>query len=274
MRSACWATSVRITTFFAPTGPHGRAAVVRETLFLFAGSSEVYAVGPTGIAWRPSGSWQAADGYRPTAGTSCWPHPAPDGSVFCRTGGGARPAAKSWRSPGSATPPLDRTERHSSRPSASAGPTPAFERVTEALERGPVVPSPAVAGWSWCRLGAGASPFPAVLCLIRIACVIVDLESSPQLAVTDTALVVQGKTPRFPWGNAGARPAQRSFTKPFPPPGKGFVMFPWYNFQRASPGPCRLLRHRRRRPHRARRTRPQDRCRRAGAAPGRGRSRS
>ncbi|MFF2412571.1 hypothetical protein [Streptomyces sp. NPDC058092] len=34
---------------------------------MFAGSGEVYAVGPTGIAWRPSGSWQADDGYRPIA---------------------------------------------------------------------------------------------------------------------------------------------------------------------------------------------------------------
>ncbi|MGW7345285.1 hypothetical protein [Streptomyces sp. NPDC054854] len=50
-----------------PTGPHSCRAVVRETSFLFAGSGEVYAVGPTGIAWRPSGSWQADDGYRPIA---------------------------------------------------------------------------------------------------------------------------------------------------------------------------------------------------------------
>lgn len=50
-----------------PTGPHGCTAVVRETSFLLAGRGEVYAVGPTGIAWRPSGSWLADDGYRPIA---------------------------------------------------------------------------------------------------------------------------------------------------------------------------------------------------------------
>ncbi|MEE1768565.1 hypothetical protein PUR34_10435 [Streptomyces sp. JV185] len=50
-----------------PTGPHGCTAVVRETSFLFAGSGDVYAVGPSGVAWRPSGSWQADDGYRPIA---------------------------------------------------------------------------------------------------------------------------------------------------------------------------------------------------------------
>ncbi|MFJ6612501.1 hypothetical protein ACIQPT_19745 [Streptomyces sp. NPDC091289] len=48
-----------------PTGPYSCTAVVRETSFLFAGHGEVYAVGPIGIAWRPSGSWRADDGYRP-----------------------------------------------------------------------------------------------------------------------------------------------------------------------------------------------------------------
>lgn len=50
-----------------PTGPHGCTAVVRETSFLLASSGEVYAVRPTGIAWLPSGSWRADDGYRPIA---------------------------------------------------------------------------------------------------------------------------------------------------------------------------------------------------------------
>lgn len=50
-----------------PTGPHGCRAVVRETSFLLAGSGDVYAVGRTGIAWRPVGSWWADDGYRPIA---------------------------------------------------------------------------------------------------------------------------------------------------------------------------------------------------------------
>ncbi|MFE3761133.1 CDP-diacylglycerol diphosphatase [Streptomyces sp. NPDC059104] len=38
--------------------------------------------------------------------------------------------------------------------------------------------------------------------------------SQPGLPVAGLALVVQGKTPHFPWGNAGARPAQRSIRAP------------------------------------------------------------
>ncbi|MFF0445699.1 hypothetical protein ACFYT4_04615 [Streptomyces sp. NPDC004609] len=53
-----------------PTGPGGCTAVVREESFLLAGSGAVYAVGPTGIAWRESGSWRADDGYRPVASGS------------------------------------------------------------------------------------------------------------------------------------------------------------------------------------------------------------
>ncbi|MFF4371730.1 hypothetical protein [Streptomyces sp. NPDC001594] len=53
-----------------PTGPNGCTAVVRETSFLVLGSGDVYAVGPSRIGWRPSGSWMADDGHRPiTAGT-------------------------------------------------------------------------------------------------------------------------------------------------------------------------------------------------------------
>ncbi|MFH8727385.1 hypothetical protein [Streptomyces termitum] len=51
----------------SPTGPGGCTAVVREEAFLLAGSGEVYAVGPSGIAWGPSGSWRTDDGYRPVA---------------------------------------------------------------------------------------------------------------------------------------------------------------------------------------------------------------
>ncbi|MCX4902553.1 asparagine synthase-related protein [Streptomyces sp. NBC_00892] len=40
---------------------------------------------------------------------------------------------------------------------ADLGPSGALERAAEALERGPVTPATTVAGWSWCRLGAGAS---------------------------------------------------------------------------------------------------------------------
>ncbi|MFF2198478.1 hypothetical protein [Streptomyces sp. NPDC058157] len=50
-----------------PTGPGGCTAVVRETSFLVLGSGDVYAVGPSRIGWRPSGSWIADDGHRPVA---------------------------------------------------------------------------------------------------------------------------------------------------------------------------------------------------------------
>ncbi|MEU8438672.1 hypothetical protein AB0F18_38475 [Streptomyces sp. NPDC029216] len=53
-----------------PAGPGGCTAVVRETSFLVIGSGDVYAVGPSHIGWRPSGSWIADDGHRPIgAGT-------------------------------------------------------------------------------------------------------------------------------------------------------------------------------------------------------------
>ncbi|MBM7436640.1 hypothetical protein [Streptomyces sp. HB132] len=50
-----------------PAGPDGCVAVVRETSFLKISNGEVYAVGRTGVAWRPSGSWVADDIYRPVA---------------------------------------------------------------------------------------------------------------------------------------------------------------------------------------------------------------
>ncbi|MFF0966880.1 asparagine synthase-related protein [Streptomyces sp. NPDC003703] len=40
---------------------------------------------------------------------------------------------------------------------AALGRSGALERAADALEYGPVTPEAAVAGWSWCRLGAGAS---------------------------------------------------------------------------------------------------------------------
>ncbi|MFE7121438.1 asparagine synthase-related protein [Streptomyces sp. NPDC057654] len=40
---------------------------------------------------------------------------------------------------------------------AGLGRAGSLERAAEALEDGPIAPGPAVAGWSWCRLGAGAS---------------------------------------------------------------------------------------------------------------------
>ncbi|MEU1486178.1 hypothetical protein [Streptomyces sp. NPDC005752] len=50
-----------------PVGPDGCVAVVRETSFLKASDGVVYAVGRTGVAWQPSGSWTADDMYRPVA---------------------------------------------------------------------------------------------------------------------------------------------------------------------------------------------------------------
>ncbi|MFI2435624.1 asparagine synthase-related protein [Streptomyces sp. NPDC018693] len=40
---------------------------------------------------------------------------------------------------------------------ADLGRAGSLERAAEALDRGPIVPEAAVGGWSWCRLGAGAS---------------------------------------------------------------------------------------------------------------------
>ncbi len=50
------------------------------------------------------------------------------------------------------------------------------------------------------------------VCPSRGVCLI--LYSGPGHRPTGLALVVQGKTPHFPWGNAGARPAQRSIKAP------------------------------------------------------------
>ncbi|WLQ65139.1 hypothetical protein [Streptomyces glycanivorans] len=50
-----------------PVGPYGCTAVVRETSFLKISDGVVYAVGPTGVAWRESGSWMADDIHRPVA---------------------------------------------------------------------------------------------------------------------------------------------------------------------------------------------------------------
>lgn len=50
-----------------PRGPDGCKAVVREASFLLGGNGDVYAVGRTGIALWPSGSWMADDGYQPIA---------------------------------------------------------------------------------------------------------------------------------------------------------------------------------------------------------------
>lgn len=52
-----------------PAGPNGCRAVAREYSFLFAGSGQVYAVGPSGIGSRVS-SWTTDDGYEPIAGGS------------------------------------------------------------------------------------------------------------------------------------------------------------------------------------------------------------
>lgn len=74
-----------------PTGPDGCTAVVRETSVLFGGRGEVYAVGPTGIAWRPSGDWVADDGYRPIAEGTYQLHWSPDGGALTVSGNGHDP---------------------------------------------------------------------------------------------------------------------------------------------------------------------------------------
>jgi hypothetical protein len=74
-----------------PTGPDGCTAVVREMSVLFGGRGEVYAVGPTGIAWRPSGDWVADDGYRPIAEGTYQLHWGPDGGALTVSGNGHDP---------------------------------------------------------------------------------------------------------------------------------------------------------------------------------------
>lgn len=74
-----------------PTSPDRCTAVVREASVLFGGWGEVYAVGPTGIAWRPSGDWVADDGYRPIAEGTYQLHWSPDGGTLAVSGNGHDP---------------------------------------------------------------------------------------------------------------------------------------------------------------------------------------
>jgi hypothetical protein len=74
-----------------PTSPDGCTAVVREASVLFGGRGEVYAVGPTGIAWRPSGDWVADDCYRPIAEGTYQLHWSPDGGTLAVSGNGHDP---------------------------------------------------------------------------------------------------------------------------------------------------------------------------------------
>ena len=53
-------------TVLPPAGSSDCRAVVREHSFLFAGSGDLYAVGPVGLG-RPVSSWTADDGYEPVA---------------------------------------------------------------------------------------------------------------------------------------------------------------------------------------------------------------
>ena len=53
-------------TVLPSSGPGTCRAVVREHSFLFAGSGDLYVVGPTGLG-RPVSSWTADDGYEPVA---------------------------------------------------------------------------------------------------------------------------------------------------------------------------------------------------------------
>jgi hypothetical protein len=73
-----------------PDGPGGCRAVARETSFLFAGSGEVYEVGPVGIG-RRVGSWTADDGYRPIASGTYELTWGTDGGVLNVSGRGGDP---------------------------------------------------------------------------------------------------------------------------------------------------------------------------------------
>ncbi|WP_328719897.1 hypothetical protein OHT52_10645 [Streptomyces sp. NBC_00247] len=46
-----------------PAGPDGCTAVVREAAFLYGHDGELYTVGQSGTAWKPSASWHAANGH-------------------------------------------------------------------------------------------------------------------------------------------------------------------------------------------------------------------
>ncbi len=69
---------------------------------------------------------------------------------------------------------------------------------------------------AWCSPEPGPPGGETALCLI--------LSRPPELPVVSCALVVQGKTPRFLRGDAGARPARRSIRTP-PRMFRGGVLF-------------------------------------------------
>ncbi|MGW9438072.1 hypothetical protein [Streptomyces sp. NPDC055607] len=50
-----------------PVGPRGCTVVAQKTSFFFYGDGELYVTDAVGFAWRPQGSWQTDDGYRPIA---------------------------------------------------------------------------------------------------------------------------------------------------------------------------------------------------------------
>ncbi|MFD6276561.1 hypothetical protein ACFWFI_13465 [Streptomyces sp. NPDC060209] len=78
-----------------PTGPDGCLAVVRETSFLKISNGEVYAVGRTGMAWRPSGSWTADDMHRPVADGTYELHWSRSGGTFTVSGTATDPIVSS-----------------------------------------------------------------------------------------------------------------------------------------------------------------------------------
>ncbi|MEU5166320.1 hypothetical protein [Streptomyces mutomycini] len=82
-----------------PAGPDGCVAVVRETSFLKISNGEVYAVGRTGVALRPSGSWMADDMHRPVAEGTYELRWSRSGGTFAVSGSATDPIVASEMNP-------------------------------------------------------------------------------------------------------------------------------------------------------------------------------
>ncbi|KPC79633.1 hypothetical protein ADK82_26320 [Streptomyces sp. NRRL S-4] len=74
-------------------------AVVRETSFLKISNGEVYAVGRTGVALRPSGSWMADDMHRPVAEGTYELRWSGSGGTFAVSGSATDPIVASEMNP-------------------------------------------------------------------------------------------------------------------------------------------------------------------------------
>lgn len=77
-------------TVLRPAGPGFCLVAVREYSFLFAGSGQVYAVGPAGLSWEVS-SWTADDGGQPITAGSYELHWDDDGALLSVHGDGGNP---------------------------------------------------------------------------------------------------------------------------------------------------------------------------------------